>query len=74
MLSFEDAPSRFVTSLQNWLSSNWCLARDESAYLARNRDLIGLATSKDSAINNLKAWIEDRLIWLNKRWQLVQNY
>ena len=66
MLNFESASSRSIASLQNWLNGNWCLARDETAYLLQSRDLICLATLKDSAIDKLIAWVEDLLIWLCK--------
>ena len=53
MLGFEHASSRSVASLQHWVDGNWCLARDETAYLLQGRDLIGLGTLNNSAIEKL---------------------
>ncbi|KPM45605.1 hypothetical protein AK830_g988 [Neonectria ditissima] len=61
MLSSSNPESRNIESLQNWLNGNGCIARDERAYLAQ-RDLVSLAADGDSALVQLEAWIEDRLI------------
>ena len=73
MLGFEHASSRSVANLQHWVDGNWCLARDETAYLLQGRDLIGLGTLKDSAIEKLITWVEDRLTWLCKYLPMVQD-
>ena len=73
MLKFESASLRSINSLQHWLDDNCCLARAETAYLLKRRDLIGLNMPKDTAIDNLAAWVENRLIWTGKRLKLVQR-
>lgn len=50
MLSFGPAQQRDVESLQNWLNSNDCLVREETQYLAHQRDLVSLAPVADSAV------------------------
>ena len=62
MLSFGPAQRRDVESLQNWLDGTGCLAREETAYLAHRRELVSLAPVADSAVVQLEAWVEDKLI------------
>lgn len=62
MLSFGNAQRRDVKSLQNWLDGTGCLAREETAYLAHHRELASLAPVADSAVIQLEAWVEDKLI------------
>ncbi|XTI82344.1 hypothetical protein V2W45_1228407 [Cenococcum geophilum] len=62
MLSFGSAQRRDVKSLQNWLDGTGCLAREETAYLAHHRELASLAPVADSAVIQLEAWVEDKLI------------
>ena len=73
MLGFEHATSRSAANLQHWVAENGCLARDETAYLLQRRDLIGLGTLNDSAIEKLTTWAEDRLTWLCRYLPVVQN-
>ena len=73
MLSFEEAPSRSIVSLQNWLNGNSCIARAETAYLSQSRDLLCLATAKDGAIDKLIDWVEDFLIGLSRFLPMVKN-
>jgi hypothetical protein len=61
MLSFDSAQRRDVESLQNWLNGTGCLAREETAYLG-HRELASLAPAGDSAIVQLEAWVEEKLI------------
>ncbi|KAK3983803.1 hypothetical protein QBC44DRAFT_338052 [Cladorrhinum sp. PSN332] len=69
ILSFDPARQRDVESLQNWVDSTGCLAREETAYLAHRHKLVSLAPVDDSAMVQLEAWIEDKLIrfWPNFR-------
>lgn len=60
--SLQLAEQRDITSLQNWVDARGCLARDETAYLSREDELVSLAPLADSAIQQLEAWVEDRLI------------
>ena len=62
MLSFGPAQRRDVESLQNWLDGTGCLAREEAAYLAHQRDLVSLAPVADNAVMQLETWVEDKLI------------
>ena len=71
ILNYEQASTRSVGSLRRWLDGTWCMARDETAYLYQDRDLIGLACMKDNAIDKLVSWVEDRLIWVSKTLQTV---
>jgi len=75
MLSLSPAQQRDVESLQNWLDGNGCLTREESAYLAHHGELVALAPAGDSAILQLEAWVEDRLIrlWRNFRKRRFHN-
>lgn len=61
MLNLGSAQRRDVESLQNWLNGTGCLAREETTYLAY-RDLASLASAGDSAITQLEAWVEAKLI------------
>ncbi|KAK3385190.1 hypothetical protein B0H63DRAFT_180145 [Podospora didyma] len=53
VLGLEDAPYRDVASLQNWVDGNGCIARRETAYLARAQDLVSVASPDDGAT----AWL-----------------
>ncbi|KAK1456148.1 hypothetical protein CMEL01_16560, partial [Colletotrichum melonis] len=61
-LSASAAAPRDVRSLRNWVEDNSCLSRDETAYLEEGADLATMASSKDSAIDKLENWVEDKLI------------
>ncbi len=73
MLSFGTAQPRDIESLQNWLDSTGCLAREESAYLTYNRELVSLAPAGDSAMMQLEAWVEDKVIRLWPGFQKVRE-
>ncbi|RDA84140.1 hypothetical protein CP532_0115, partial [Ophiocordyceps camponoti-leonardi (nom. inval.)] len=62
LLSFPPAHQRDVESLQNWLSGTGCVARDETAYLSHNEELMSLAPEDDSALLGIETWVEDKLI------------
>ncbi|KUJ10002.1 uncharacterized protein LY89DRAFT_689877 [Mollisia scopiformis] len=62
MLSYEIAKPRDVLSLQNWVSSTACLARDETAYLTQCEDLISVASPRDGMAEQLESWIEDIIV------------
>lgn len=62
MLAFGRSEGRDVESLQNWLDGNGCLAREETAYLTHRQELVSLAPAADSAVLQLEAWVEDKLI------------
>ncbi|KIW29935.1 uncharacterized protein PV07_05720 [Cladophialophora immunda] len=70
--SFVERTSRFlqlkpaspgdVTSLKNWVDGTASLAREETEYLNRPRDLVNLASLGDSAMAKLEAWVETKMI------------
>jgi hypothetical protein len=62
VLSYGPAQRRDVESLQNWLDGTGCLAREEREYLAHHRELVSLAPVADTAVMQLEAWVEDKLI------------
>jgi hypothetical protein len=59
---FQPCSKRDVESLRNWLDGTGCLARKETGYLDHQRELICLAPVADSAVMQLEAWVEDKLI------------
>jgi hypothetical protein len=73
ILSFEAAPRRAVSNLQNWVDGNGCIARDETAYLGRGSDLLSVATSDDNIIRWLEALIEDSRVYLRERFGRVTS-
>ncbi|KAK3386537.1 hypothetical protein B0H63DRAFT_467931 [Podospora didyma] len=58
VLGLEDAPLRDVASLQNWVDGNGCIARRETAYLARAQDLVSVASPDDGATTWLGVLVE----------------
>jgi hypothetical protein len=62
ILNFKAAEPLNILSLQNWVDGNACLAREETAYLARGNELLSVAFSDDSALAQIEAWIEDYLV------------
>jgi hypothetical protein len=62
ILNFKAAEPRDILSLQNWVDGNACLAREETAYLARCNELLSVASSDDGALAQIEAWMEDYLI------------
>ncbi|KAM3080652.1 hypothetical protein ACMFMG_005587 [Clarireedia jacksonii] len=61
MLNLNQARRRNVQSLQNWLDGTGCLAREETEYLAHQRELVSLAPAGDNAVLQLEVWVEDKL-------------
>ena len=60
MLNCQNANSRDVCSLQNWIAGNRCLARADCTYLSRN-DLFGMV-EQDSALVKVQEIVEDFMI------------
>lgn len=58
VFALQDAPMRDIDSIQNWFAGNGCIAREESAFLEREDDLLNLASSRDYAIARLEPLIE----------------
>ncbi|KAI0023063.1 hypothetical protein F4780DRAFT_125743 [Xylariomycetidae sp. FL0641] len=62
VLSFPSAEGRDVASVQNWVSGTGCMAREETAYLSQQDELVSLAPVVDSAVLRFETWVEDKLI------------
>jgi len=55
------------------VDGNCCLAREETEYLAKRKDLISLAPCGDSAVLGLEAWVEDKFIRFCRSFRRVGN-
>lgn len=77
ILGLEAASPRDVSNLRNWVDGNACLARQETAYLTRDEDLLTVAPSRDRSVMNVEAWVEDCLIrffrWCHQVWNLLRE-
>lgn len=62
MLSYKPARPRDVTSLQNWVNRNACLARNETEYLTHCKELISVVSPDAGTSSQLESWIEDTLV------------
>ncbi|KAF3064949.1 hypothetical protein GL218_02145 [Daldinia childiae] len=65
-LYFESAPQRAISNLRNWISGTGCVARNETAYLEHDEDLVSLATSEDFLVTWLEAQTGNIRVCLNK--------
>src|SRR5271156_3068260 len=74
MLSLRIAPSRTITSLQNWVHGNGCIAREEIEYLNYPRELVELGSERRGATNKIESWVEDKLIRFCKGFRKVRIY
>lgn len=61
-MALDAAKPRDVQSLDNWLNGTGCLVREEAAYLTYKEELVSLAPSGDSALQQLEVWVEENLI------------
>lgn len=66
MFKFEIVNSRDVMSLQNWVNNNFCLIRNETAYLTRCKKLLSVMNLEDDIFARMKIWIENKLIQFYK--------
>jgi len=71
MLNYDAAKSRDVLSLQNWINGNACLARGETTYLERSKELLGIAAPDDDTVARLESWVEDKIIRFYKGFREV---
>lgn len=71
-LALENARGRDISNLEHWVDSTACLARQETAYLAKGEDLMAVASPADGALNTLEGPIEDLLIWAAEKLKKVQ--
>jgi hypothetical protein len=62
MFSMDPPEARDVQSLQNWLRSRGCLAREETDYLTHSRELACLIPSGDKAVSQFEVWVENQLM------------
>lgn len=74
MLRFEAAALLDVSSLQNWVNGNGCMAREETAFLTCCNDLLCLAPAGDDAVAQLRSWVPDKLIRFYKGFREVRIY
>ncbi|KAK1838550.1 hypothetical protein CCHR01_18822 [Colletotrichum chrysophilum] len=70
-LSLSPAGPRDILSLRNWVEDTSCLSRNETAYLEETADLAAIATPKDSAMEKLEDWVEDKLIQYHRGFRKV---
>ncbi len=73
MLGYEAAPHRDVVSLQNWVDGNGCIAREETAYLARTEDLLCVGSPDDNAVAWLGALVEECRVYFRERFNRVRS-
>jgi hypothetical protein len=73
ILGYEPPKPRDVLNLQNWISGNGCIAREETAYLDRSKDLLSISFQEDSAVTWLEALVEYGLFFLLHRFGRVKN-
>ena len=70
MRSLGSANQRDISSLQNWINGNACIARKETAYLAHKIDLLNTCSVNDYALDRLEGLIEKSLMhffkWFRK--------
>ncbi|MCJ1236843.1 hypothetical protein MMC14_004825 [Varicellaria rhodocarpa] len=69
MLEFRDAIPRDISSLKHWVEGNASLARDETAYLERDTDLMSVVGVEDNALSRLLALLEHFLVRNFKRFR-----
>ncbi|KAI1477570.1 hypothetical protein F4774DRAFT_427187 [Daldinia eschscholtzii] len=67
-LCYSRAKQRDKESLLNWLRGTGSIARDETAYLTYDQELVSLAPTGDDGLRQLETWIENKLIYF----QLLQ--
>lgn len=66
ILGFEAAKPRDVLNLQNWVNGNGCIAREETAYLERYKELLSVSSLDDHAITWLEILVGGILVRLSK--------
>lgn len=74
ILKLETARPRNVMSLQNWINGNGCVAREETAYLARSEELASVADTDDTVMTWLETIVEDSLTRLCRCLGMVGTY
>lgn len=62
MLDCRPAPERSVLNLLEWTGNNACIARDETAYLEQQTDLMSVVHPTDDALDRVEEFLEDAWI------------
>ncbi|MCJ1460831.1 hypothetical protein MMC28_011213 [Mycoblastus sanguinarius] len=66
MLNYRPAPKRAVANLNNWVQGTVPLAREETAYLQRETDLLCVNVPTDNALVQLEEMIESVFVRFHK--------
>ena len=62
MLEHCSAPRRALLNVVEWTNNNACIARDETAYLDQEGDLMSVVNSADDALDRVEEVLEDAFI------------
>ena len=73
VFALQDASVRDIGSIQNWIEGTGCVAREETAFLEREDDLVNLASPRDYAIASLEPVIETIVMYLCKWFKRVSR-
>lgn len=73
IFSCEAARPRVVSSLQNWVNGNGCIAREETAYLEHSKELLTVASADDTVMTWLETFVEASLIRLRQFFGKVRH-
>ncbi|KAG7404065.1 hypothetical protein Forpe1208_v015790 [Fusarium oxysporum f. sp. rapae] len=68
------ADRKDVASLQNWVAATGSLAKVETEYLLHQDELVTLAPVADSAMRQLEAWVESKLIKYWYEFRTVKSF
>ena len=71
MLNYRPAPKRAVANLNNWVQGTVPLAREETAYLQRETDLLCVNVPTDNALVQLEEMIESVFVRFHKAYRKV---
>jgi len=63
MLNYEPAEPLNILSLQNWVKTTGCLARDETEYLNAKDDLLCVAAHSDTFLVRLELLLERAIVF-----------
>jgi hypothetical protein len=72
-MTFKTAKKEARESLQKWVNGRGYIARQETAYLRYDRDLIELGPFGDEITTTLESWVERILIRTFKSFRRVCN-
>ncbi|KAI5918584.1 hypothetical protein F4810DRAFT_565382 [Camillea tinctor] len=66
VFSFESPRPLHVSSIENWLEGNACIARDETKFLGHEGDLLTIAPVEDSVLHSLELFVSSSLAYFKK--------